>query len=140
MADVNESYLKKLITITGEIDRTSGNNIYLTDKDGSNLRAYIQASTGIKKPELKQGDKLKITGVLDKTTAGLRLLPRFESDLEIQKTGQVLGASTEKDVASVPSNNNTNQIKFYLLIAGGALLVVLAGLGVKYYFKTKQEK
>lgn len=140
IADINESYLKKLVTITGEVDRTSGNNIYLTDEDGNNLRAYIQASTGIKKPELKQGDKLKITGVLDKTTAGLRLLPRVESDLEIQKTGQVLGASAEKDVVSVPSNNTTNQIKLYLLIAGGACLVVLIGLGVKKYLIKKGEK
>lgn len=139
IADVNESYLKKLVTITGEVDRTSGNNIYLTDEDGSNLRAYIQASTGIKKPELKQGDNLKVTGILDKTTAGLRLLPRTESDLEIQKSGQVLGASAEKDVVSVPSNNNTNQIELYLLIAGGALLIVLTGLGAKYYLNKRKK-
>lgn len=140
IADVNESYLKKLVTITAEVDRTSGNNIYLTDEDGNNLRAYIQASTGIKKPDLKQGDKLKITGILDKTSAGLRLLPRNQADLAIITQPKVLGASTEKAATPASTDEKNNQIKLYLIVAGGCLLVILIGLVIKNYLIKKREK
>jgi len=139
ISDVSEDYLKKMITITGDVERTSGRNIYLIDELGNDLRVYIQEKTNIKKHEdLESGDKLKVTGILDKTSAGLRLLPRTEEDLEIQKIEKVLGVEIEKEITGIPEGNEGNQVRLYLFIAGGALVIILAGVGIKYYLGKKK--
>jgi len=142
ISQVNENYLKKLLTITGDIERISGLNIYLTDVEGNGLRVYIQNKTGIKKPELKQGDSLTVTGILDKTEAGLRLLPRKQEDIVLAQkveAGQVLGAATEKQDVAVPTDNKSQPVKIYLLVTAIALAVILAGLFLRNYFVKRKQ-
>ena len=75
------------------------------------------------------------------------VLPRTVDDIVIQKqgvseerAGGVLGASIEKQTIEFPENNKATQVKLYLYITIGALVVVLSGVLVKVYLKKKKEK
>jgi hypothetical protein len=144
LAEATEDKLGDTLKISAEVESTSGSNIYLVDEAGNSLRAYIQKTSGIKKPELKSGDKVEIIGVLDKTTAGLRLLPRKQEDIQVlasQTDGQVLGAATEKTTIDVPIKDSSKESKRYLIIGaclGGIASVVF--LIKKIQKKTAAEK
>ncbi|MFC1651839.1 lamin tail domain-containing protein [Patescibacteria group bacterium] len=75
----NDEYTGRLITVQGKVARSSGKTFYLDDGSGE-CKISIQESTGIKKPETKKGTSLLITGVVNKTTSGNRLLPRYQTD------------------------------------------------------------
>ena len=55
---------------------------------GLRLRLEIKAKTGINKRDIKEGDVIRVTGLLDKTQLGFRLLPRSTEDVEKIKTKQ----------------------------------------------------
>lgn len=132
--EATEGKLGDTLKISAEIESTSGNNIYLVDSEGNSLRAYIQKATGIKKPELKPGDKVEIVGVLDKSTAGLRLLPRKQEDIVVltpQEKGQILGASTEKNITDVPLKDSAKETKIYLIFGLGATAIAVIFIVIK---------
>lgn len=148
IGNVNEDMLGDLIKVTGEVESAKSTGIYLMDDLGNVLRVYIQKKTGIAKPDAEPGDMMIVVGILDKTSAGLRLLPRTEEDITIipkteadtRKKGKVLGAAIEEETIGFPANNKGQQVKMYLFIAAGALVVVLGGVLVKVYIKKRQEK
>ncbi|TES97375.1 hypothetical protein E3J85_00500 [Patescibacteria group bacterium] len=75
----DDKYTGQLITVQGEVSRSSGKTFYLDDGSGE-CKISVKDSTGIKKPETKKGTELRITGIVNKTTSGNRLLPRYQSD------------------------------------------------------------
>lgn len=149
IAEVTEDKLGSVLKVSAEVESVSGSNIYLTDEDGNTLRVYIQKATGIKKPALKAGDTVEVVGLLDKTAAGLRLLPRKQEDIRVlpkENGGQVLGASVEKQqVIDVPIKDRSKQVKTYLLVGAGVLATALVVIVVKkradnLKFKNQNEK
>ncbi len=76
----DDKHTGQLIIVQGEVSRSSGKTFYLDDNSGES-KISIKDSTGINKPETKKGTKLRITGVVNKTSSGNRLLPRYQSDL-----------------------------------------------------------
>ncbi len=148
IGDVSEDYLGKILTVTGEVEKANSRGIYLMDEYGNVLRAFIQKSAGIEQPALDPGDMVTITGVLDKTSAGLRLLPRTAADIEIHdlvsepsetnEPGGVLGAETEKEVIELPPTTGSQQVTTYLLITLGVVAAVVAVLGIKKYKQKKK--
>ena len=79
-----------LATVEGKVTQISGNIFYLDDGSGE-TKIYIKPSTGIKKPSVKKGDWMVVTGQVSRTSAGYRLLPRFQNDIRL---GKVSGTST----------------------------------------------
>lgn len=75
----DDQHTGMLITVQGEVSRSSGKTFYLDDGSGEG-KISVKDSTGIKKPETKKGTELRITGIVNKTTSGNRLLPRYQSD------------------------------------------------------------
>jgi PKD repeat protein len=148
IGNINEDMLGDLIKVTGEVESAKSTGIYLMDDLGNALRVYIQKKTGIAKPDAEPGDIMTVVGILDRTSAGLRLLPRTEEDITIipknkaenKEEGKVLGAAIEQETTDFPPNNKNQQVKMYLFIAAGALVVVLGGVLVKVYIKKRQEK
>lgn len=79
--DVAENYEGELVQIAGKISKSSGNVFYVDDGSGE-AKVYIKKTTGIKKPEIKKGDKITITGIVSETSSGYRVLPRYQEDIK----------------------------------------------------------
>ncbi len=143
ISDITEEYLGRTLIVTGEVEKANSRGIYIMDNMGTVLRAYIQAKTDITQPKLEPGDMVTITGVLDKTSAGFRLLPRNAEDIVIHpkkgndtNEGTVLGASTaqapEADVITFPENNAKQQTSKYIIGAVSVILAIIIGLMARY--------
>ncbi|MBU0597831.1 lamin tail domain-containing protein [Patescibacteria group bacterium] len=146
IGEINEAMLGRLLKITGEVESANSRGIYLMDDLGNTLRVYIQKKTGIIQPEVESGDNMTVVGVLDKTSAGLRLLPRTEEDISIAKKsepsemkGEVLGATIEKEVIDFPTKDSSKEVKVYLIVSVGALVLAGSIVGWRFY-KKKQQK
>jgi hypothetical protein len=127
LSEITEDKLGSVLKVSASVESVSGSNVYLVDEEGNTLRVYIQKATGIKKPELKSGDRIEVVGVLDKTDAGLRLLPRKQEDIVVlsPQDGQVLGAATEKETINIPIKDRSKEVRLYLIIGVSVLVVAL---------------
>lgn len=76
------SYENYLVTVMGEVVETSGDTFYIDDGSGV-VKIYIQAKTGIDKPEMHKGDIFLITGIVDLYGATWRILPRTLDDIKL---------------------------------------------------------
>ncbi|GEM_PF-6622546 len=76
----NENRTGQLVTVQGKVDRNAGTVFYLDDGSGAG-KVSIKETTGIKKPETKKGASFRVTGIINRTTSGNRLLPRYQADI-----------------------------------------------------------
>lgn len=129
ISDVTEELLGRLIRVSGEVERANSRGIYLMDELGNILRVFIQKKTGIEQPDIDAGTMMTVVGVLDKTSAGLRLLPRTEEDITILPSnpgsvmGKVLGESVEKEIINFEPVNKGKKATIYLMITSGVLIM-----------------
>ncbi len=86
--DIDNSFMGTLVSIEGEVVKTSGNVFWLADETGE-IKIYIRSSTGIKKPKMERGDCVSIVGIVSKTSSGYRILPRLQNDIKIGKVAGV---------------------------------------------------
>ena len=86
--DIDEDIVGSLVSVEGEVVKTSGNVFYIDDGTGE-IKIYIRATTGIKKPKMKKGDRVNIVGIASRTFSGFRVLPRFQEDIIL---GSIAGA------------------------------------------------
>ncbi|MCH7492771.1 lamin tail domain-containing protein [Patescibacteria group bacterium] len=127
--NVTEALLGRLLRISGEVERANSRGIYLMDDLGNILRVYIQKKTGINQPDIDAGMMMTVVGVLDKTSAGLRLLPRTEGDIIILPSNsgpvmrKVLGESVEKEIINFEPVNKEKKATIYLMITSGVLIM-----------------
>jgi len=147
IADISEAMMNQLVRVHGEVESIKGASIYIMDELGNTIRIYIQKKTGIPKPDIEPGDHMEVVGAVSETSVGLRILPRTVDDIIIRKQGAgdeqlgvVLGASIEKQTIEFPENNKAGQVKQYLYITIGALVLILGGVLVKVYMKKRQDK
>lgn len=147
IGEVSEEMLGSLIKVTGEVETANSRGIYLMDDLGNTLRVYIQKKTGIAQPEVEPGDNMTVVGVLDKTSAGLRLLPRTEDDISIVKKselpgseGEVKGMSIKKEVIDFPEKDSSKEVKVYLMVAIGVLVLAGVIVGGRYYYKKRKDQ
>ena len=82
IGDLDDDAIGELVTVSGSVSEAKWPTFYLSDGDGE-FRVYVVKSTGLVNPLVHQGDKAQVTGLVSKTTAGLRLLPRDASDIVI---------------------------------------------------------
>lgn len=78
LQDITTNTLGQLITVTAEVTELKGSDAYLGDSV-SELRVRLPAT--FKKTELKIGDTLQVTGILETTPTGDMLIPRNLNDL-----------------------------------------------------------
>ncbi|MBU1178246.1 lamin tail domain-containing protein [Patescibacteria group bacterium] len=124
---VKEQFVGQLIKVTGQLTKSSGTTFYINDGSGE-IKISLQKSANLKKPEWKKEDWVTITGVVGKTSAGLRVLPRYQEDLQTGKaaTGEegkipAVGAGILSGlllsiflvIASVASKSNVLTFNFY---------------------------
>lgn len=97
---------------------------------------YLKSLTGIDPKSFTAGDKLTVSGILSKSSTGLRLLPRYVEDLvRINAVNaaepQVLGEVSASDQWQLEARDKKLELFKYLLIIAGGIIVVLAGLMIK---------
>jgi uncharacterized protein YdeI (BOF family) len=88
--DVGEATEGALVIFEGSVAETSGDTFYVDDGSGE-AKVVIKESTNIDKPEMRQGVDVTVTGVVSRTSAGYRVLPRFQEDVRL---GRVAGLTS----------------------------------------------
>jgi len=143
IAEIDENMLGRLLKVRGELESKRSPSYYIMDEAGNILRIYLQSKSNIPKLTVAVGDQMEVVGVLDKTSAGLRLLPRTAEDVTVipksaetqASQGQVLGASTAKEIIDVPLKNRGSQVRIYLFTGLGALIFVASVLAYRKFFR-----
>ncbi len=116
-----------LVETTGDVVSVSGSRFSIDDGSGE-LTVYIRASTAFKRPALRAGDRVRVTGILAKTTSGIRLLPRGKGDVAV-----VTPAIQPQERSLNVQKNNQPSAWAYILVAFG----VVAGTGIGLWRKHK---
>ncbi|MFH1822367.1 MAG: lamin tail domain-containing protein [Patescibacteria group bacterium] len=134
---ITEESIGSLVSVTGQVTDRKSSVIYLDDGT-EEVVVYIKTSTGIPASSIKEGENISITGLVGRTSSGLRIMPRSNDDIvkkDIESSenavGQVLGEIEESDEWALASRDKKIELFKYLLVIAGAVIVVLAGLLVK---------
>lgn len=139
--EIDENLEGGLVMVEGQLIESTGNYLYLDDGTDE-IKVYLKTTTGIKKPKMKEGDLIKITGIVSQNNNEYRLLPRFQEDIEIikkeetEKSKETAGVLVEA-LGSLSGKNNLfgkiNNLENtkYLLVSALALLLILVGLLIK---------
>jgi len=132
---VNGEMAGQLVTVRGEITDKKSSTLYLDDGNDEIL-VYIKKNTGITTKTLAAGQMVKITGILSQTATGLRLLPRYQSDVvAIDAAGelepQVLGEVVVADEWTLAERNKKAELFKYLFIMAGGIIIILGILFIK---------
>lgn len=131
---IDDSYVGRLIKISGEITERKSSVVYFDDGTDEAI-VYIKKSTGISLSELKEGESFSIVGMVGKTKSGIRIMPRKPDD--IIKTvgagedggGQVLGEVAVSDEWAIAKRDKKLELfKYLLVIAGGVIILLSIGL------------
>ncbi|MDD4332685.1 MAG: lamin tail domain-containing protein [Patescibacteria group bacterium] len=122
--EVNEDYAGKLILLEGEVTQKKGQTIYLDDGTAE-VAIYLKQNTGLTSGVINEGEKIKITGIVSKTSSGVQILPRSMDDI-IKSDGnaQVLGEKVAGDEWSLAERNKKIElIKYFLILVGGVIII-----------------
>jgi len=128
--EVGEIYEGYLVLIEGNVIGENGEIFYVDDGSGR-AKIYIKPETRIKRPEMKNGDTVNITGIVSRTSLGYRILPRFQNDMRIGKiSGVLLSEGVNRDASAVQDGGKKDdKIPFYYYGFLLAALVVLIDWG-----------
>lgn len=118
--DVGIEQADQLVHVKGVIALASGSTIQIDDGSGP-VNAYIKSSTGIVRPKIKAGDTIDVIGVVGVSTSGVRVLPRTQNDIHVER---VLGASTSTptQVITPPAASKTQTLWYWSLVALGGVI------------------
>lgn len=137
--EVNENLEGNLVSIEGEVVNSKPNYLYLDDGSGK-IKIYFKKTTEIKKPRLKEGEWLKVIGIISQNGKEYHLLPRYQSDFKIIKKREINNFSMASFLKNntfsgaenvLPKKGPSEKIK-YLLLFGIALLTLLILLLIKF--------
>lgn len=113
IGDIGETLNARLIEIAGEVVEVKGGSIFVDDGTDE-MKVYIKESTDIKKLGVKDGDLVKVTGIMSELKSGYRLLPRYASDIVIEKKGEVKGE--QETAVAVEKNSGTNKYLIAIIV------------------------
>lgn len=118
--DVGVDQADQLVRVKGVVSLASGSRIEVDDGSGS-VPIYIKSSTGIVRPKVKAGDTVDAVGIVSVSTSGVRILPRAQDDIHVEK---VLGASTiaPAQVITPPAASRSQTLWYWGLVVLGGLV------------------
>ena len=150
--DISEDYEGMLVATEGEIVRRRGSTLYLDDGSGE-VRVYIKKESGIALPSpLPPQPYARTTGIVSQTRAGMRILPRFPSDISVSSsaaatttataTPMVLGARFEPTTFFVPPQPSPASIllRYTLWAIVAVVLFIVGTLGYFFWENKRKEK
>lgn len=119
-----------LVLVQGQILERKSNYFILDDGTGR-AKVYIKSSTNIKPPKLKEGDKVKVAGIVNEYNSEYRILPRYLTDIEKIEPQNQLSASLFSPSENLPKS------KDFLKILGIAFIFSFAS-AIFYFFLKKK--
>lgn len=125
---LNDDYVGRLVKIAGEITEKKSSVIYLDDGLGEAV-VQIKKNTGISTSDFNEGEAVAVTGIVSRSSSGLRILPRSQNDIRRENDTQevkVLGASSESDEWVINARNK--KILYYVLISLGGLVIIAGAI------------
>ena len=125
MAEIGEETEGWLAKLTGELTEIHGDYLYFDDGAGE-AKVYLKDTANLDTSQLMEGQRVSITGIISQTESGYRVLPRYQSDIEVLE--QVNPTAAESTASSVSRHN---QLINYLSAAAIALLVIIIGLIIR---------
>jgi len=139
--EIDEDLEGSLVMITGEVIEKQSNYLYLDDGSGE-VKVYFKKTTGIKRPKLKEGDWLKVVGIVSQYNEEYRILPRYQTDIELIKKPiktdkfEAAGSLSETKplFGKIDSFSKSEKIK-YLFLTALTLLIILFSLFIKKIIK-----
>jgi PKD repeat protein len=139
--EIDEDLEGSLVMITGEVIERQSNYLYLDDGSGE-VKVYFKKTTGIKRPKLKEGDWLKVVGIVSQYNEEYRILPRYQTDIELIKKPiktdkfEAAGSLSETKplFGKIDSFSKSEKIK-YLFLSALTLLIILFSLFIKKIIK-----
>ncbi|KKQ61435.1 MAG: alpha amylase [Candidatus Falkowbacteria bacterium GW2011_GWC2_38_22] len=128
---IEEEHVGRLVSVTGDIVDRKSATVFLDDGTGE-IKAYIKNTTGIVLADIKEGEKLQLTGIVGQTSAGIRLLPRGPEDVVKQNTdvsgeSVVLGEVASSDNWELAARDKKLEMFKYLLVGCLGFLAVMGG-------------
>ncbi len=139
--EIDEDLEGSLVLVSGEMIESKTNYFYLDDGSGE-IKVYLKKTASIKKPKMKEGSWPKVVGIVSQYGEEYRILPRYQSDIEIikkpeeGKNFEAAGALSGTKIPLVEKINpfsRTNQsekIK-YLSLSAITLFIILVGFLIK---------
>ncbi|MEK7537794.1 MAG: hypothetical protein AAB619_02390, partial [Patescibacteria group bacterium] len=117
--EVGPDQADQLVHVKGVVSLASGNRIEIDDGSGP-VSLYLKSSTGIVRPKMKAGDTVDAVGVVGVSTSGVRILPRTQNDLRVER---VLGAATVAPAPTMtaPAASRNQTLWYWALAALGGL-------------------
>ncbi len=119
--ELDDSRAGALVQIEGEITSLKSNFMYV-DNGQDEIKIYFKQGAKLDKQKLKVGEKVDVTGILEKTAAEWQVWPRSSDDLAyLGMASDTLGAATDKNSDGVAE-------KYLTATAGGVTTLILAFL------------
>jgi DNA/RNA endonuclease YhcR with UshA esterase domain len=138
-ADMSDKVPGSLVELDGEIVAKKGLKLFIDDGSAEAV-VYIKESTGINDSVLLAGRKVSITGILNKTSGELRLMPRFSADIVLagedlsgDEAGRVLGESSETSEWDLEQRDKKNRLFPYAVLGLVFVVSLLGALLIKKY-------
>jgi DNA/RNA endonuclease YhcR with UshA esterase domain len=123
--EIDDALLGGLVQVGGEMTEIKSSFMYVDDGLGE-MQVYFKKNARIDKSKLKEGERVRVTGILEKVNGKWQLLPRGNEDIELAQPveGEVLGEKI--------AENKSRQY--------GAITFIGVGLlSVLFIIKTKSE-
>ena len=117
-----EEAVGELVRVSGMVTERGTNRVLLEDESGS-VTVVLKEGTEIPNSLFSVGSRYAITGVVSSYNGELRLLPRFETDIEEELT---TNATTNDDTAAAVSSEPSLPWGSILLLASMGALGALA--------------
>lgn len=123
--EIHEDTAGALVQVSGEITELKSTFMYLDDGAGE-VKVYFKKNTNIDKKLFKEGQKVMVTGVLEKTSSEWQIWPRSNEDIEpvvvpVSTSGEVLGEKIETPVVEEKKMN-----KYLVATSIGVVVLLLA--------------
>lgn len=126
-----------LVAVEGKVfGQDSGSGILYINDGSGRIKVYIKPETGIKKPELENGNFAVVSGQVSRTSLGYRILPRFNSDIKIAKVSGLSSKDSAPQAALIANESGKEENKlvmekipiyYYIALAALALIAILSG-------------
>lgn len=123
-ADLDESALGALVEMSGEVVEVDGSNFIIADEQGE-VTAQIKRGSGIKSGAVKEGDKIKLSGMVGWSKNAVAIWPRQQADLVI--TGIGVGVTREEKTGPVEASTS-NPVNGYLTATAGGMTSLFLAL------------
>lgn len=100
--ELSEELAGYLVEVSGQVIEKVDSKIYLDDGQGE-IEIYIRPKIGIDKKSLKEGQELKVTGILVESKNGWQILPRWQRDIIIVDSKKENRGEIENQVTELMS-------------------------------------